>query len=90
LYGGSQSKYYHCLSQSCGFGFYGHSQRDFMLISFSLNKQISCDQICNQIQKMIHKFQKETGQVDNLIMVVDIKIPTETTDSYLPKLELKN
>ena len=61
-----------------------------MLLSFSLNKPVACEQICQSIQKIINKFQQETGQIDNLMLVIDIKSVTDSADTLIPKLELKN
>lgn len=59
------------------------------MISITLNKQISCEYICEQVQKIVTKSQSENGTA-NLVLVIDIKNITQTTDSLIPKIEYKN
>lgn len=59
------------------------------MISITLNKQISCEHICEQVQKIVTKFQNSNGTA-NLVLVIDVKEITQTTDDLIPKIEYKN
>lgn len=59
------------------------------MITITLNKQISCEHICEQVQKIVTKFQNSNDTAD-LVLVIDVKEITQTTDDLIPKIEYKN
>jgi len=59
-----------------------------MRISLSLNQQLNCEAICHKLNKMIESYQKENNNIQECLLVVDIKKPLEYIgDNPLPKLE---
>lgn len=59
------------------------------MITITLNKQISCEYICEQVQKIVNKFQN-SNDTANLVLVIDVKEITQTTDDLIRKIEYKN
>lgn len=61
-----------------------------MILSFSLDQPIVCDQLCAKIQNSIIKFQQESGIASGLILTIDVKQVTDSNQSLVPKIEFKN
>lgn len=59
-----------------------------MLMSIKLQHQLSCEYICEHIQKMLVRYQKE-NDVSDCVLVFDIQKVTDDT-SLIPKIEYKN
>lgn len=59
-----------------------------MLVSIKLQQNLSCDYICQMIQKALTQYQKNNSINDSLL-VVDIRNINDDT-SMIPKLELKD
>ena len=57
------------------------------MIAINLNKNLSCEYICESIQKLINKHQKENN--NNLILVIDIKKINYNDHTMIPKIEYK-
>lgn len=57
-----------------------------MKIAISLNKNIECDYICNQIQKIINKIQS-SQDISNSVLVIDIVQIKDSDDNHIPKIE---
>lgn len=55
------------------------------MLAISLSDNISCEYLCNSIQKLISK---EKNLKDKLL-VIDLKNIIDSNDSLLPKLEFK-
>lgn len=59
-----------------------------MKIAISLNKNIQCDYICNQIQKVINQIQV-SQDISNSVLVIDIIQITDSGDNHIPKIEYR-
>ena len=55
-----------------------------MIISFSLNKQINCADICNSIQKLILDFQQNYSSNTEAAIVINIKPIIDSQDLMRP------
>jgi hypothetical protein len=59
-----------------------------MKISITLNKQIQCEYICSEIQKLINKYQQQYSQdMSGAVLVMNIIQVSDGGDSHIPKLE---
>lgn len=58
---------------------------------FKLNEQLSCEHVCQELQKLVTKFQKHQGQdLSNSLLIIEIKNIVQTVDETICKLEFKN
>lgn len=57
-----------------------------MKIAISLNKNIQCEQICAEIQKLVTKL-ASSQDISSSVLVIDIIQTTDGGDSHIPKLE---
>lgn len=55
-----------------------------------LNKQITCEYICQEAQKLVTKFQQNQLDLSDSFLVIDIITVSQTIDDALPRLEYKN
>lgn len=60
-----------------------------MKIGITLNKDIQCEYICQQIQKLVAKFQQDGGNLSESVLVIDIIKTIDGGDSHIPKIEYK-
>jgi hypothetical protein len=60
-----------------------------MKIAINLNKDIQCEYICQQIQKLVAKFQQGGGNLPESILVIDIITAVDGGDNHIPKIEYK-
>lgn len=60
-----------------------------MKIAISLNQNIQCEYICQQIQKLVNKFQSSQN-INGALLIIDIVQPVDGGDNHIPKLEYKN
>jgi hypothetical protein len=58
-----------------------------MKIAITLNKDIQCEYICQQIQKLVTKFQQCGGNLPESVLVIDIITTVDGGDNHIPKLE---
>ena len=58
-----------------------------MKIAINLNKDIQCEYICQQIQKLITKFQQDGGNLPESVLVIDIIQTVDGGDNHIPKIE---
>jgi len=58
-----------------------------MKIGITLNKDIQCEYICQQIQKLVTKFQQSGEDLSQSILVIDIIKTVDGGDNHIPKLE---
>ena len=58
-----------------------------MKIAITLNKDIQCEYICQQIQKLVAKFQQSGEDLSQSILVIDIIKVVDGGDSHIPKIE---
>jgi hypothetical protein len=58
-----------------------------MKIAINLNKDIQCEYICQQIQKLVTKFQQGGGNLPESVLVIDIIQILDGGDNHIPKLE---
>lgn len=55
-------------------------------IVISLNRNIQCEYICQQVQKLVTKFQN--GQdINGALLVIDIIQPIDGGNNHIPKIE---
>ena len=50
---------------------------------------MNCEHICQKIHQAILKYQQDSPDMSDTIIVIDIKKVSADTDSLIPKLELK-
>jgi hypothetical protein len=60
-----------------------------MKIAINLNKDIQCEYICQQIQKLVTKFQQGGGNLPESVLVIDIITTLDSGDNHIPKIEYK-
>jgi hypothetical protein len=58
-----------------------------MKIAITLNKNIECEYICKQIQKLVNKFQQSSQDISGAVLVLDIIQTIDGGDHHIPKLE---
>ena len=58
-----------------------------MKIYITLNKDIQCEHICQQVQKLVNKFQQSSQDISRAILVLDIIETIDGGDNHIPKLE---
>jgi hypothetical protein len=58
-----------------------------MKIGITLNKDIQCEYICQQIQKLVTKFQQSGEDLSQSILVIDIIKTVDGGDNHIPKIE---
>lgn len=61
-----------------------------MILSYSLGRDIPCEQLCKDIGKAVIKLAQSGIDMSQHQLVIDIKSVTDSKESLLPKLELKN
>jgi|688.fasta_scaffold49143_2 hypothetical protein len=57
------------------------------MIAYSLNKDISCEEVCKQMQRMFQKLRDQGVDISNKVMTINIVDVIQTTDVNVPKLE---
>jgi len=58
-----------------------------MKIAITLNKNIECEYICKQVQKLVNKFQQSSQDISGAVLVLDIIQTIDGGDNHIPKLE---
>ena len=58
-----------------------------MKIYITLNKEIQCEHICQQVQKLVNNFQQSSQDISRAILVLDIIETIDGGDNHIPKLE---
>jgi hypothetical protein len=58
-----------------------------MKFAITLNKNIECEYICQQIQKIVTKFQQSGGNLPESVLVIDIIQTVDGGDNHIPKIE---
>jgi hypothetical protein len=58
-----------------------------MKFAINLNKNIECEYICQQIQKLVTKFQQDGGNLPQSVLVIDIIQTVDGGDNHIPKIE---
>lgn len=61
-----------------------------MILSYSLSNDLPCDKVCKDISKAISKLTKQNISLSNRQLVIYIQEATDSNESLLPKLEVKN
>ena len=56
-------------------------------IAITLNREIPCEYICDQIQKFVTKFSRDGGDITGSILLIDIIKPIDSGDDHIKKLE---
>ncbi len=59
------------------------------MIAITLNQNISCEHICQQIQRLIEKNQQSHGNKD-FILTINLKEVSYDDNSMIPKIEYKS
>jgi uncharacterized protein YihD (DUF1040 family) len=60
------------------------------MIAITLNKNISCENICEKIQKLVNEYGKNSSNLEDSILVIEIKQINTTNTDTIPKLEYNN
>ena len=55
----------------------------------SLNKQLSCEYLCNRIDHLITKFKQTNTDLDSCVLVISINHAIDNNE-LMPKLEFKD
>ena len=50
---------------------------------------MDCNYICQKIQQAVTKYQQDSPDMSDTLIVIDIKKVSADTDSLIPKLEFK-
>jgi hypothetical protein len=58
-----------------------------MKIAITINKTIECEYICQQIEKLVTKFQQRGEDLSQSILVIDLVKIIDSGDNHIPKLE---
>jgi hypothetical protein len=58
-----------------------------MKFAINLNKNIECEYICQQIQKLVTRFQQDGGNLPQSVLVIDIIQTVDGGDNHIPKIE---
>lgn len=56
-----------------------------MYYAINLNKDITCDYLCQKIQKLINEYKQTLDQQKDIVLTINVSVPTE----YEPKTEVK-
>lgn len=48
------------------------------MLAIKLDKQIPCEFICKQTQDLINAYSKENSNINNSVLVIDIKVITDS------------
>jgi len=59
-------------------------------VSIKLDKQLSCEYICNHIQKLVNSYSQQYNDLSNFLLVCELKEITTTNQTLLPRIGLKN
>ncbi len=60
------------------------------MIAYRLDRDISCEEVCKQMQLMFQKLRDQGVDISNKVMTINIVDIIQTTDMYVPKLEYKS
>ena len=57
------------------------------MIALTLNKNIDCNSLCKQIGEYVGKYQQENGDLNDCVLVIDIKKIIDSQEiSQIPKI----
>jgi hypothetical protein len=60
-----------------------------MITTIKIESQMNCEHICQKIHQAILKYQQNSPDMSDTLIVIDIKKVSADTDSLIPKLEFK-
>jgi len=60
-----------------------------MLLSYSLDKDLSCEKVCKDLAKLVEKFRQEKENLSDCVLVIDLKQTINSNQSLLTKIEYK-
>jgi hypothetical protein len=60
-----------------------------MITTIKVQPQMDCNYICQKVHQAILKYQQDSPDVSDALIVIDIKKVSTNDDSLIPKLELK-
>jgi hypothetical protein len=60
-----------------------------MITTIKIESQMDCNYICHRIQQAITKYQQDSQDISDTLIVIDIKKISTDSDSLIPKLEFK-
>lgn len=61
-----------------------------MITGITLNKEISCENICAIVQNLVSTFHKSNPDFSNAILVMEIKNMTDAQDNQILSIEYKD
>ncbi len=59
-------------------------------VSIKLDKQLSCEYICANVQKLVNSYLEQYNDLSNFLLVCELKEITTTNQTLLPRIGLKN
>jgi len=59
------------------------------MIAYTLNKDISCEEVCKRMQLMFQKLRNQGVDISNKVLTINIVDITDETNNFIPKLEYK-
>jgi uncharacterized protein YihD (DUF1040 family) len=60
-----------------------------MITTIKIEPQMNCEYICQKIQQAVTKYQMDSPDMSDTLIVIDIKKISANDDSLIPKLEHK-
>lgn len=54
------------------------------------NNNLMCDKVCKDIATYLQKYKQSNPDNQDVILVIQVKEVSDSTDSHIPKLEYKN
>jgi hypothetical protein len=60
-----------------------------MITTIKIEPQMDCNYICQKIQQAVTRYQRDSPDMSDTLIVIDIKKVFTDTDSLIPKLEYK-
>lgn len=61
-----------------------------MLTTIKITNQMDCNYICQRIHKAIMDYQKDIPDLNDTMVVIDIRKVSQDYNDHIPKLEHKN
>lgn len=82
---------HNCITQNYLFDFNDTVSEIFiMILSYSLNNDLPCDKLCKDLSRVVNKLITKGVSLANHQLVIYIKEVSDSDESLLPRIELKN
>ena len=60
-----------------------------MHLAYCLNKDISCEKLCSDLQQLFQKFKEKNIDMTNKVLTINLVDIVSTDNNLIPKLEYK-